>query len=65
MGFTQFDKPDLEFQRRFLTECTKYLNGYKRCLELGAGPLRVTLGVLSYWYEVIDVNDITNMDRIW
>ena len=42
------------------------LNGYQQCLELGAGPLRVTLGLLSYYYKKIDINDIAkNLERVW
>ena len=42
------------------------MNGQNNCLELGAGVLRVTLGCLSYFFKVIDVNDIAqSLSRVW
>ena len=65
LGNTDVDKPDLEFQWDFLTKCTKLINGWKSCLEIGAGPCRVTLGLLSYFYDVIDVTDIADLSVVW
>ena len=35
-------------------------------MELGAGVLRVTIGLLSYYFKKIDINDIaTSLERVW
>ena len=66
LGHTDIHKADLEFQSEFFSECSKYFNGYSRCLELGAGVLRVTIGLLSYYFKKIDINDIaTSLERVW
>lgn len=65
LGNIEVDKPDIQFQTLFLTDCSLFLNGYNKCLELAAGPLRVTLGMLSYFFKEIDVNDIANLSQIW
>ena len=57
-------KSDIYFLREFFCEC-KFLNRYKRCLNVGAGPLREALEFISYFYDIIDVNDIANLERIW
>ena len=60
----ELNKPDINFQHNFLTQLP-FLK-YGNCLELGAGPLRITLAILSYFYEVIDVNDIApNLKKKW
>ena len=32
---------------------------------MAAGPLRDVVGFLSYFYKTIDVNDITNLRKVW
>ena len=61
---TEIHKSDIAFLREFLTEC-KFINGFRRCLNPGAGVLRETLEVLSYYFDIVDVNDIANLDRVW
>ena len=66
LGNMDVDKADIKFQFDFMTKCTSFLNGNQNCLELAAGPLRVTLGCLSYFFKVIDINDIVpNLTRVW
>ena len=60
----ELNKPDIDFQYCFLTSLT-FLK-FRNCIELGAGPLRITLNLLSYFYDVIDVNDIApNLKQKW
>ena len=42
-----------------------HINGYEHCLELGAGPGRVTEGLLAFHFDKIDLNDIVNFRPQW
>jgi hypothetical protein len=58
MGLMEYHEPDIEFQRKFFTDCREHINGFKRCIELGAGPGRVTYNLLSQHFDIIDINDV-------
>ena len=42
-----------------------HIDSYEHCLELGAGPGRVTEGLLAFHFDKIDLNDIVNFRPQW
>jgi hypothetical protein len=58
MGQIEYHEPDSNFQKIFFNECREHINGYELCLELGAGPGRVTEHLLSKHFDTIDLNDV-------
>ena len=59
-GFESYSDADLKYSHQFLAKCNKFISGSSKCLEVGAGVGRVTRDLLSFFYEKIDLNDLSN-----